>query len=97
MIPDCKKVNFPREMTFAKRVFDFVEDDIEFLLVVKPPFKLKDSIAYLTSPDGQKYLTLKRKEFYFKPREQDFLLDDGVKFGEDMEVKPKPTIRKFLE
>lgn len=95
MLPDTK-VNFPREMAAAKKIFDHFENDVDFLLSVKPPFKLKDSILYLISEKGIQYLELKRKEFYFKPKEVENHFESGEKCGDDVQSSRTQTLRQFL-
>jgi hypothetical protein len=95
MLPEAK-VNFPREMSIVKKIFDHFQNDIDFLSAVKPPFKFKDTLAFLISKDGWVYLELKRKEFYFKPQSIERHFEAGEKFGEDIELKKHKTLRQFL-
>lgn len=89
--------SYTAEMVFVTRIFELMENDLEFLSKIKPPSFLKGSLAWFLSPDGKKFLNFKRKEFHFKVEKSENEVEFGEKFGEDVyEEKPK-TLRQFLQ
>lgn len=87
------KVPFAREQKFAKDLFN--QYPVQFLIKVQPDFKL-NSLAFLFSEDGKKFLDLKLKEFLFKPKRKE-IIEGDEKVGYNWERKKTKTFRKFLE
>ena len=97
MIGNQKPDSYPLEMSVVKKIFDFFDNDLDFLSKVKPHFKLNNSIKYFLTKDGKEYLVKKHREFYYKPPEKDKFVDTEVKSGEDILKKKKKTLRDFLD
>jgi hypothetical protein len=97
LLDGSKSSNFALDMMTATKVFEKFNNDLDFLSKVKPLFKLNGTIKWLLTADGIKFLDLKYKEFKYKPKKSEILIDSGEKFGDDI-VKPRPrTIRQFLD
>ena len=93
MVTKSKTFSYPREMKFAKDIFNLYP--VEFLNLVKPPFEL-NSLAYLVGREGKKYLDLKFKEFQFKSV---IIVSEQTleKVGEDLNIKLPKTLIDFLK
>lgn len=96
MLDGEKSEDMSMDMMVATQVFKWFDNDIEFLSKVKPPFKFKNSIRYLRSKDGRKYLEKKHREYLYLPKNQEDFVEQIDKIGEDI-VQPKiRTLRDFL-
>ncbi len=92
MVPNIKKGEWRREMSFTKKIFE--RYPVDFLLVVKRPFEM-NSLAYFIGRDGLSYLDLQLKLFSFNvPKEEIKVLDK--KEGEDIIIENRVSLRKFL-
>ena len=87
MLGGGKSDNFALDMKAATDIFEKYKNDIDFLSKVKPPFKFEGSLKWLITNDGFKYLESKYKEFYYKPKSIDLLIDLGEKVGEDLIIE----------
>ena len=85
------------DMITAAKVFNKFENDVDFLLKVKPPFKLEGSIKYFLTKDGLAYLCKKHKEFHYKPKNSEKMVDYKIKKGEDRMIEKRKTLRDFLD
>mgnify|MGYP003132074518 FL=1 len=92
MLAEQPKGAYAREMKFTKEIFSSY--NIDFLKVVAPPFEL-NSLAYLISQDGKKYLSLQEKIWLYKP-EKHLIIEQEDKVGEDWNGKRKKGFREFL-
>lgn len=97
MLNDQPSMNYKLDMITATKLFKRFENDADFLLKVKPPFKFDGSIKYFLTKDGLKYLDKKRREFYYKPKNSEKMVDHKLKFGEDMLIEKRKTLRDFLD
>lgn len=90
------QISWAKEMQLSKTLFQKYSEHIEFLDKLKRPFEL-NSIAWFLSPNGEKFLNDKLVEFYYKPKETEKVVDYGRKFGEDIIISRKPTLRQFID
>jgi len=96
MLDGGKSDDIRLDMMVVTKVFEWFDNDIDFLLKVKPPFKLNGSIKYFRSKDGRDYLIKKHKEFQYNPKNHEEFVEGNEKIGEDI-VKPKiRSLREFL-
>jgi hypothetical protein len=96
MLDGEKSQDMILDMTTVTKIFNKFNNDVDFLSKVKPPFKLNGSIRYFLTTDGMLFLDKKYKEYQYKPKKADKVIDLNEKFGEDLvENKPK-TLRNFL-
>ncbi len=92
-----KSSNLALDMMTATKIFEKFDNDVDFLSKVKPLFKMDGSIKWFLTFDGMKFLDLKYKEFKYKPKKSEIMIDFEDKFGNDyVEYKPR-TIRQFLD
>jgi|TARA_R110000824_G_scaffold244366_4_gene433123 hypothetical protein len=96
MLDGEKPKAFALDMMAVTRIFQIFVGHEDFLSKVAPPFKLKDSIKYLLSSEGMKYLRKKKDEFYYKPKKLDKIIDFKEKVGEDTLQSKTLTLRDFL-
>lgn len=89
---DCMKI----DMMTATKIFQDFDNDLDFLLKVKPPFKFNKSIKYFLTKDGQQYLLKKKKEFDFMPEKENKIIDHNKKIGKDSITKKQKTLTEFL-
>ena len=82
-------------MVAATKIFKHYENNVDFLLGLRPPFEMKGTIVWLLSFKGKEFLRKKKAEFDYKPREAQKIFDLGVKEGEDR-VIIQPNLRNFL-
>jgi len=97
MLNDGASSDYKLDMITATKIFKRFKNDIDFLLKVKPPFKLDGSIKYFLTKDGLSYLDKKHKEFHYKPKNSEKIVDHGVKTGEDRLIEKRKTLRDFLD
>lgn len=97
MLNGGKSSDYRLDMIAATKIFKRFKNDIDFLLKVKPPFKLDGSIKYFLTKDGLSYLDKKHKEFHYKPKNSEKIVDHGVKTGEDRLIEKRKTLRDFLD
>lgn len=90
-------MNYKLDMIAATKVFKRFENDADFLLKVKPPFKLDGSIKYFLTKVGLEYLDKKHREFYYKPKNSEKMVDYKLKFGQDRLTEKRKTMRDFLD
>ncbi len=96
MLDGEKSEDMRLDMMVVTKVFEWFNNDLDFLSKVKPPFKLKGSIKYLRTKDGKDYLIKKYREFQYKPENHEVFVEEKAKVGEDI-VKPKiKSLREFL-
>lgn len=96
ILENTKPSNYALEMQAVTKIFELFDNDIDFLSKVKMPFKMNGSIKWLLTSEGIDYMNKKYKEFNFKPKEAPKIIDSGQKFGEDIYMKNKQTLRGFL-
>ncbi|MDB4317735.1 hypothetical protein N9973_00395 [bacterium] len=97
MLNDKPSVQYKLDIITATKVFKRFENDVDFLLKVKPPFELDGSIKYFLSSDGLEYLERKHREFHYKPKNSEKMVDHKSKFGQDIPVEKRKTLRDFLD
>ena len=96
MLNGEKSQDMRLDIIVATKVFEWFDNNIDFLSKVKPPFKFNGSIKYFRSQDGRDYLTRKYKEFQYNPQNHEEFVEGNEKIGEDI-VKPKTrSLREFL-
>lgn len=97
MLGGQRSISAKLDMITAAKVFKRFENDVDFLLKVKPPFKLDGTIKYFLSSDGLAYLDKKYKEFHYKPKNSEKMVDHKLKVGEDRVIEKRKTLRDFLD
>ena len=97
MLNDNPSNEYKVDMVAATKIFKRFENDVDFLLKVKPPFKLDGSIKYFLTSDGLGYLDRKYREFNYKPKNSEKMVDHKFKFGEDRLIEKRKTLRDFLD
>lgn len=97
MLNNGKSQDYRLDMMTATKIFEQFDNNIDFLGKVKPPFKLNGTIKYFLTPEGKDYLRKKKLEFDFKPQNFEKCIDHFEKVGDDILVKPRQTLRKFLD
>lgn len=97
MLNGDQSISVKLDMITAAKVFKRFENDVDFLLKVKPPFKLEGSIKYFLTKDGLAYLSKKHKEFHYKPKNSEKMVDYKIKTGEDRMIEKRKTLRDFLD
>lgn len=97
MLDGGQSSDYKLDIMTATKVFKAFGNDIDFLSKVKPPFKLDGSIKYFLSKDGRDYLLKKHREFHYRPKNVQKMVDQEEKSGEDVVVNKKKTLRNFLD
>ena len=97
MLNDQSSINYKLDMIAATKLFKHFKNEVDFLLKVKAPFKFDRSIKYFLSKEGLDYLDKKHKEFHYKPKNSEKMVDQKVKSGEDMLIEKRKTLRDFLD
>ena len=97
MLEDQPSINYKLDMIAATKLFKRFKNDVDFLLKVKAPFKFDRSIKYFLSKEGLDYLDKKHKEFHYKPKNSEKMVDQKIKSGEDILIEKRKTLRDFLD
>jgi hypothetical protein len=97
MLNDQPSSDYKKDMVAATKLFKHFENDVDFLLKVKPPFRFQGSIIYLLTKEGLEYLSKKQKEFHYKPKNSEKMVDHKFKIGEDRLIEKRKTLRDFLD
>jgi len=97
MLDNQPSDNYKLDMITVTKLFKHFEYDIDFLSKVKPPFKLDNSIKYFLTKDGLSYLDKKHREFHYKPKNSEKMVDHKLKVGEDKLIEKRKTLRDFLD
>lgn len=97
MLNDKASSDYKLDMIAATKIFKRFKNDVDFLLKVKAPFNLNGSIKYFLTKDGLDYLDKKYREFHYKPKNSEKIVDHGVKIGEDKLIEKRKTLRDFLD
>lgn len=97
MLDGGRSCDYKLDIMTATKVFKAFDNDVDFLSKVKPPFKLDGSIKYFLSKDGRDYLVKKHREFHYRPKNIQKMVDQEEKSGEDAVVNKKKTLRNFLD
>lgn len=93
MLVDNPSPKWREEMCGVKKIFEAYP--VEFLIkVAKPPFRINSCFFFLTE-EGKEYLTIKLKEFLYKPKRYD-IVEVEEKVGESWNGKRKRGFREFI-
>jgi len=96
MLSGGKSDSMSLDLMVATKIFEDFDNDVDFLNSVAPPFKLNNSIRYLLSKDGIKYLKRKKLEFDYIPPDTIEIIEHEDKAGEDIILVKHKTLREFL-
>ena len=98
MLPmvELSKNEIPRELKIAKFILHICYEDYDFLGKLKRPHWIKSSLLWFKTKNGIKFLKEKYKEYLYQLPDEDIIIDEGEKRGEDIvDTKPR-NLRDFL-